>query len=101
MTVIYISHRLDEIFELGDYVTVMRDGAYISTNPIADTTVDEIVRQMDRLGGYAVLETAAEEFKRGNDVFGAERPEWKLMHRVKDALDPKHIFSPGAMPGRV
>ena len=61
----------------------------------------EIVRQMDRLGGYAVLETAAEEFKRGNDVFGAERPEWKLMHRVKDALDPKHIFSPGAMPGRV
>jgi ribose transport system ATP-binding protein len=26
VTVIYISHRLDEIFELGDYVTVMRDG---------------------------------------------------------------------------
>ena len=34
VTVIYISHRLDEIFELGDYVTVMRDGGHIETKPI-------------------------------------------------------------------
>ena len=33
VTVIYISHRLDEIFELGDYVTVMRDGQHIDTKP--------------------------------------------------------------------
>ncbi len=36
VTVIYISHRLDEIFELGDYVTVMRDGGHIETKPIAE-----------------------------------------------------------------
>ena len=35
VTVIYISHRLDEIFELGDYVTVLRDGKHIETQPIA------------------------------------------------------------------
>lgn len=35
VTVIYISHRLDEIFELADYVTVMRDGRHIDTRPIA------------------------------------------------------------------
>ncbi len=35
VTVIYISHRLDEIFELGDYVTVMRDGKHIDTRPIS------------------------------------------------------------------
>ena len=34
MTVIYISHRLDEIFELGDHVTVLRDGKHIETKPI-------------------------------------------------------------------
>ena len=34
VTVIYISHRLDEIFELGDYVTVMRDGRHIDTKPV-------------------------------------------------------------------
>ena len=36
VTVIYISHRLDEIFELGDYVTVLRDGGHIDTKAVAD-----------------------------------------------------------------
>lgn len=36
VTVIYISHRLDEIFTLGDYVTVMRDGKHVATKPIAE-----------------------------------------------------------------
>jgi ribose transport system ATP-binding protein len=36
VTVIYISHRLDEIFEIGDYVTVMRDGRHIDTKPMAE-----------------------------------------------------------------
>jgi ribose transport system ATP-binding protein len=35
ITVIYISHRLDEIFEIGDYVTVMRDGMHVDTKPVA------------------------------------------------------------------
>lgn len=36
VTVIYISHRLDEIFELGDTVTVMRDGKHIETKPLSE-----------------------------------------------------------------
>ncbi len=36
VTVIYISHRLDEIFTLGDYVTVMRDGKHVATKPVAE-----------------------------------------------------------------
>ena len=36
VSVVYISHRLDEIFELGDFVTVMRDGGHISTRPIGE-----------------------------------------------------------------
>jgi len=43
---LFISHRFDEVFALCDTVTVMRDGSYIDTIPIADTTVDELVRQM-------------------------------------------------------
>ncbi|MEI6101211.1 MAG: sugar ABC transporter ATP-binding protein [Eubacteriales bacterium] len=35
VTVIYISHRLDEIFEIGDFVTVLRDGRHIETKPIS------------------------------------------------------------------
>ncbi|MCA1983276.1 sugar ABC transporter ATP-binding protein [Nocardioides nematodiphilus] len=43
---VFISHRFDEVFDLCDTVTVMRDGEYISTDPIADTSVDQIVARM-------------------------------------------------------
>ncbi|HSO69435.1 MAG TPA: sugar ABC transporter ATP-binding protein [Arachnia sp.] len=43
---VFISHRFDEVFELCDTVTVMRDGSYIDTMPIADTSVDELVHLM-------------------------------------------------------
>ena len=47
VTVIYISHRLDEIFELGDYVTVMRDGRHIDTKPVAEIKDrSELIRMM-------------------------------------------------------
>ncbi len=42
----FISHRFDEVFALCDTVTVMRDGTYISTDAIVDTSVAEIVRRM-------------------------------------------------------
>ncbi len=43
---LFISHRFDEVFSLCDTITVMRDGSYISTAPIAETSVPEIVRLM-------------------------------------------------------
>ena len=43
---VFISHRFDEVFSLCDTVTVMRDGAYVSTDAIAETTVDQIVARM-------------------------------------------------------
>jgi ribose transport system ATP-binding protein len=36
VTFIYISHRLDEVFEVGDYVTVLRDGKHIETKAVSD-----------------------------------------------------------------
>lgn len=44
--IIYISHRLSELFEIGDVCTVMRDGEYIDTVNIAETTEDELTRMM-------------------------------------------------------
>src|SRR3954453_2825640 len=43
---VFISHRFDEVFALCDTVTVMRDGRYISTKQVADTTVDKMVSLM-------------------------------------------------------
>jgi rhamnose transport system ATP-binding protein len=44
--VLFISHRFEEITALCDRVTILRDGAHVSTDPIADLTVDEMVRRM-------------------------------------------------------
>ena len=43
---IYISHRMNEIFEVGDRITVMRDGRYVGTRKVKDTNVDEIINMM-------------------------------------------------------
>jgi ABC-type sugar transport system ATPase subunit len=45
VSVVYISHRLDEIFELADDVTVLRDGAHVSTRPVREVTHDLLIRE--------------------------------------------------------
>ncbi|WP_369820845.1 sugar ABC transporter ATP-binding protein [Pelomonas sp. Root405] len=44
--IVYISHRLDELDEIVDRVTVLRDGHYITTRRWAETSIDEIVSLM-------------------------------------------------------
>lgn len=46
VTIIYVSHRLDEIFEICDRVTVMRDGEYIITKNINQITRKELIHHM-------------------------------------------------------
>lgn len=44
--IIYISHRMDEIFHLSDRITVLRDGRYIGTADIAEITPDQLISMM-------------------------------------------------------
>lgn len=46
VTVLYISHRMEEIFEIADRVSVMRDGEYIKTLDIRDTNQQELISLM-------------------------------------------------------
>ncbi len=46
VAVVYISHRLDEIFEIGDRVTVLRDGRHVATHEIRHVDRDALVRAM-------------------------------------------------------
>ncbi len=46
VSVIYISHRLNELFEIGDRVTVLRDGKHITTKTISNTTEQDLIRMM-------------------------------------------------------
>ncbi|HYY28043.1 MAG TPA: sugar ABC transporter ATP-binding protein [Chthoniobacterales bacterium] len=42
----YVSHRMDEIFRICDTITVLRDGKYVATDPIAGTNRERVIRQM-------------------------------------------------------
>ncbi len=44
--IIFISHKFDEIFEICDYFTVLRDGKYIGEGHVAESSVDAIIRMM-------------------------------------------------------
>ena len=45
-TIIYVSHRMEEIFRLCDRVTVLRDGLHIETAPVAGMTMDRMIQLM-------------------------------------------------------
>ena len=46
VAVLLITHRLEELFDLVDRVTVFRDGRWVATTPMATTSLDDIIRQM-------------------------------------------------------
>jgi FAD/FMN-containing dehydrogenase len=77
-------------------------GRFLSgTDDLSDDQWVHICDLAARHDGYGLLQKAPDEFKKRNDVFGTPRPEWKVMHRVKRALDPDNIFAPGSLPGKV
>jgi ribose transport system ATP-binding protein len=70
VSVIYISHRLEELFEIGDRVTVLRDGKYIGTHPISNLSHQDLIRMMvDR----ELTEQYPKQKQRiGNEILRAE-----------------------------
>ena len=46
VTVLFITHRLEEVFQIADRITVLRDGEHVSTRPAAEVTRDLLIRDM-------------------------------------------------------
>jgi len=46
ISIVYISHKMDEIFKVSDQITVLRDGKIISTKNASDTSREEVIRDM-------------------------------------------------------
>lgn len=61
--IVYISHKLDEIFRIADRVAVLRDGCHVKTLPVKDTNADELI-------GLMVGRTITDMYPKENDKFG-------------------------------
>ena len=87
VTMVYISHRLQEIGEVGDRVTVLRDGQLVATRPLAGLTIPEIVHMMV---GRSV--TDARAFRADVAVSGEAL---RVTGLKRNALSPEVSFSVG------
>lgn len=66
MAILYISHHLDEIFAVGDRITVLRDGRLVTSGPINEFTHDRLVQLM--VGRGVDLSAAWEPSERGEEA---------------------------------
>ena len=46
MAIVYITHKMDEVFAIADTVTVLRDGRHVATRPAAELDADTLIRLM-------------------------------------------------------
>ncbi|GAA1423086.1 sugar ABC transporter ATP-binding protein [Agrococcus citreus] len=69
VSIIYISHRLDELFRIADEVTIMRDGETVSSQPIGELSVREIA---ERMVGGEIAEGVREAREHGEPVLELE-----------------------------
>ncbi len=99
VAVVYVSHRLDELYEICDRVTVMRDGAVVHTGPMAGLDRLRLIslmlgREMAtvRREGATAFDTAVHEHEEGRPVLSAK--DLTVRHRL-------HSVSVDIRPGEV
>jgi len=91
-SVIYISHRLEEIARIGDRATVMRDGRYVATLAARSTPVPELVRLM-------VDREVGEHFPRKRVAPGDELLRVEHLHRGRAVRDVSFTLRRGEILG--
>lgn len=70
VSIVYISHRMEEIFELCDRITVLRDGEYVGTRNISETDMNDIVKMM--IGREIGERYPTRDFTIGKELFRIE-----------------------------
>jgi ribose transport system ATP-binding protein len=70
IAIIYISHHLEEAFQLSDRITVLRDGEYVATRPANQLDVDGLIRLM--VGRDLSEKFPKEHFQRGDELLRVE-----------------------------
>ena len=90
ISILYISHRMDEIFNISDRITVFRDGKYIATKQTAETNYDEIVAMM--VGKNVSALYPVRDYHPEEVIFEAKGIDGKGVHQVSFQLHKGEIL---------
>ncbi|HQX54396.1 MAG TPA: sugar ABC transporter ATP-binding protein, partial [Pyrinomonadaceae bacterium] len=102
---IYISHKLDEVFRLSDRVTVLRDGKTVGTHATADLTKDKVISAMVGREVGDIFPKPEHEFGemalevRGLNVFSIDRPDKALVKDVSFAVRKGEVLGIAGLMG--
>lgn len=91
VTIVYITHKLDELFEVADYVTVLRDGQFVGSADIGNVCHDDIVRMM--VGREIDDFFSKTMMVKGKEVLKVENLSMKYPERMDDYLLKDVAFS--------
>lgn len=92
VSVIYISHKLNELFAITDRITVLRDGSYIDTKITKETTMDELISLM-------VGRELTEYYTRSEHIIGETAFEIKNLNKKKVFSDVSFRIRKGEIVG--
>jgi ABC-type sugar transport system ATPase subunit len=85
LSIIFVTHRLEEVFRLCDRYTVLRDGHYVGSGQVGDASVEGIIRMM------VGRDVAALYGERSIPEHGSVALEVEGLTRLRDARDPNAI----------
>lgn len=92
LAILYVSHRMDEVFRIADRLTVMRDGAWIDTQPTAAFTRERLIARM-------VGRTLDQEFPKQAAPLGLPRLEVRGLQRPPAVRDVSFTLRRGEVLG--
>jgi ABC-type sugar transport system ATPase subunit len=90
ITIIYISHKLEEIFKVGDFVTVLLDGQVVKTTSLSELSQEELVKLM--LGKVVSEKYINSDIDMGNVIMSARGISNHLLKDVSFELHKGEIF---------
>jgi ABC-type sugar transport system ATPase subunit len=97
VTVIYVSHKMDEIFKIADSIAVMRDGEYIGTRKKNETSVNEIISMM--VGRQFVAKARQENKVDGNIILSVKDLTTKRLSRLTFDLRAGEVLGIAGLVG--
>lgn len=98
VSILFISHRMEEVFRIADRVTVLRDGKLISSKPRSEVTIESAIRDMvgREMGDYFAKRTTA----RGADVLTVRQLSKKnVFHNINFAVHAGEVLGFAGLVG--